>query len=171
MWECRRGVVGAGWVLFWSKIGWRPSKARYSIDVVDQQMAQLQKIDWAPDRKTARTGSWLLDTGVAEHGSPSMGVSGNCGVNDRVGRVSGGNERVREHKIVSVRNANSRFCNHRTLDVSTPEGSVVVFDMGIITDAMIVIYGWRRWRGIITKYGVMRRQSENRREQAKILEV
>ena len=50
--------------------------------------------------------------------------------------MSNGNELGREHKIVSVGNANSRFCNHKTLDRSTPEGSAVGFDMGIITDAM-----------------------------------
>ena len=42
--------------------------------------------------------------------------------------MSGGNERVREHKIVSVSNANSRFCDRRTLDGSTPEGRVIGFD-------------------------------------------
>ena len=82
--------------------------------------------------------------GVTEHGSPSLGVSRKDSVNDGVGRVSGGNERGREHKIVSVSNANSRFCDRRTLDGSTPDGSAIGFDMGIITDAMISIGGWRR---------------------------
>ena len=100
-----------------------------------------------------------------------MGVSRKDGVNDGVGRVSGGNERGREHKIVSISNSKSQFCDRRTLDGSTPEGSEIGFDMRIITDAMRAINGWRRWRGIITKYGVMRRQSENCQEQAKILEV
>ena len=130
-------VGGAGWVLFLSKIFWRPSKARYSIDVVDQKMAQLHKIDQASYRKTERTGSWVLDTGVTEHGAPSLGVLRKNGVNNGVGRVSGGNERGREHKIVSISNANSRFCDRRTLDGSTPEGSVIGLDIEIITYAMI----------------------------------
>ena len=54
-------------------------------------MAQLHQIDWAPDREKARTGSWLLDTGVTEHGAPFLGVSRKYGVSDSVGRVSGGN--------------------------------------------------------------------------------
>ena len=102
-------MEGSGWVLFLSKIGWRPSKAIYSTDVVDHQMAQLHKIDRAPDRETARTGIWVLDTGVTEHRASSLGVSRKDGVNDSVGRVSGINERGCEHKIVSVRNSNSRI--------------------------------------------------------------
>ena len=85
-------------------------------------MAQIHEIEWEPDRKTARTGSWLLDTGVTEHGSLSLGVLRKDGITDGVGRVSGGNEPVRKHKIVSIRNSNSRFCDCRTLDGSTPEG-------------------------------------------------
>ena len=53
------------------------------------------------------------------HGVPSLGISRKDGVNDVVGRVSGVNERGCEHKIVSVRNVNSRFCDRRTLDKST----------------------------------------------------
>ena len=79
------------------------------IDVVDQQMAPLHKIDRAPDRKTARTGSWVLDTGVTEHGAPLVVVSRKDGVNNGVVRVSDGNEWGHKHKIVSVSNANSRF--------------------------------------------------------------
>ena len=119
MWEYSRGVGGAGWVIFLSKIGWRPSEARYLIDVVDQEMAQLHKIDWAQDREKARTERWLLDTGVTEHGALFLGVSRKYGVNNGEGRVSGGNERGRENKILSVSNVNSRYCNHRTLDGST----------------------------------------------------
>ena len=171
MWECCRGVGGAGRVFFWSKIGWRPSKARYLIDVVDQQMYQLHKINWAPYHKTVRTGIWVLDTGVTEQGDPLLGVSRKDGVTDIVGRVSGGNERGHKHKTVSASNANSRFCNHITLDGSTPEDSAIGFDMGIITYSMISIDGWRLWRGIITKYGIMRICWENRWEQADILEV
>ena len=65
-------------------------------------MAQLHEINRAPDRKTSCTGSWVLDTGVIEQGAPLplLGVSRKGGVNDGLGRVSGGNERVREHKIV-----------------------------------------------------------------------
>ena len=81
-------------------------------------MAQLHKIERAPDRKTACTGSWVLDTGMTEHGSPSLGVSRKYVINDGVGRVSGGNERGSKYKIVSVSNANSRFCDRRTLDGS-----------------------------------------------------
>ena len=92
MWECRRGVGGEGWFLFSSKIGWRLSEARYSIDVVNQKMAQLHEIDLAPGRETARTGRWVLDTGVTEHGAPPLGVSRKDGVIDSVGRVSSGNE-------------------------------------------------------------------------------
>ena len=113
------------------------------IDVVDQKMAQLHKIDRAPDRKMARTGSWVLDTGVTEHGALSLGVLRKDGVTDGIGRVSGGNERGRIHKIVSVRNMNSRLYECRTLDRSNPEGSVIGFEMGIITDAMISINRWR----------------------------
>ena len=144
MWECRREVGGAGWVLFKSKIGWRPSEARYLINVIDQQMAQLHEIDRAPDRGTACTGIWVLYTGVTEKGGPLLGVSRKDGVNDGVGKVSGGNERGREHKIMSVSNDNSQFYYHRTLDRSTPEGSAIGFDMGIITDSMRAIDGWRR---------------------------
>ena len=79
------------------------------IDVVDQQMIQFHKIDQTLDCKTARKGRLLLDTGVTEHRDWSLGVSRKDGINDGVGRVSGGNERGREHKIVSVSNANSRF--------------------------------------------------------------
>ena len=73
-----------------------------------------------------------------------LGVSRKDGVNDGVVRVSGGNKWGHEHKIVSVSNANPWFCNHRNLHRSTMEGSVIGFDMGIITDAMISIGGWRR---------------------------
>ena len=100
---------GAGWVIFLSKICWWPSEAIYFIDVVDQQMAQLHEIDRAPYRETARRGVWVLDMGVTEHGALSLGVSRKDGVNNGVGRVSGSNERGREHKIVSVINANSQF--------------------------------------------------------------
>ena len=144
MWEFPLGVGGSGWVLYLSKIGWRPSEARYFIDVVDQQMAQIHKIEWAPDRETARTGSWVLDTGVTEHGGPSLGVLSKDGSTKGVGRVSGSNERSRKHKIVSVSNANLHFCDRRTLYGSTPEGSAIGFDMVIIIDAMRSIDGWRR---------------------------
>ena len=73
-----------------------------------------------------------------------MGVLRKDGVTGGIGRVSGGNEWGRKHKIVSVRNANSRFCDRITLDGSNPEGSAIRFDMGIITDDMISIDGW--WR-------------------------
>ena len=62
-------------------------------------MAQLHEINRAPDRKTSLTRSWVLDTGVTEHGSPSLGVSGKDVINNSVGRVSGGNEQGREHKM------------------------------------------------------------------------
>ena len=114
------------------------------IDVIDQQMAELHKIDRAPDRKTERTGIWVLDTGVTEHGAPLLGVLRKDGVHDGVGRVIGSNEQGCEHKIVSVSNENSQFCDHRTLDGSTTEGSAIGFDMEIITDATIEINGWRR---------------------------
>ena len=78
----------------------------------------------------------MLATGVREHGGTSLGVSSKDGVTGGVGRVSGGNERGREHKIVSVSNVNLRLCDRRTLDRSTPEGSAIGFYMGIITDAM-----------------------------------
>ena len=73
---------------------------------------------------------------MTEHGAPSLGVSTNDGVNYGVGSVSSSNERGRKHKIVSVSNAKSRFYNCRTLDGSTPEGSAIGFEMGIITYAM-----------------------------------
>ena len=92
----------------------------------------------------SRTGSWVLYMGVTEHGALLLGISREDGVNDVVGRVSGGNERGREHKIMFVGNANSRFCDCRTLDRITPEVSTIGFDMGIITDAMREIDGWRR---------------------------
>ena len=114
------------------------------IDVVNQQMVQLHKIKWVPDRKKKRTGSWILDTDVTEHVAPLLGVSRKDYVTNGVGRASGGNERGLKHKIVSVRNANSRFCDRRTLEMSTPEGSAIGFDMGIIIDAMISIDGWKR---------------------------
>ena len=157
MWECCRGVGGSGWIIFWSKIGSRPSEARYLISVVDHQMAQLHKIDRAPDRKTACTGIWVLDTGMTKHGAPSLVVSKNNGVNGGVGRVSRNNKRDRKHKIVSVRNANSQLCYCRTLDGSTLECSAIGFDIGIITYTMRSIDGWIRL--------------ENHQEQAKILEV
>ena len=169
MWEFCQGVGGAGWVLFWSKIGWRPSEARYLIDVVNQQMDQLHEIDWALDRETACAGNWLFDTGMMEHRALSLGVLRKDRVNKGVWRVSGGNEQGREHKIVSVNHANSRFYDRRTLDGITTEGSAISFDTGIITDAMRAIDGWRCWRVIITKYGFMRRRSENRWELAEIL--
>ena len=92
------------------------------IDVVDQQMAQLHKIDQATDRKTACTGRSVLDTGVTENGALSLGVSRKDGVNNVVGREIRGNEQGRKHKIVSVSNANSKLCNCTTQDGSTPEG-------------------------------------------------
>ena len=95
------------------------------IDVVDQQMAQLHEIEWAPDRKTARTGIWVLDTGATEHGALLLVVLRKDGVTDGIERVSGGNERGRKHKIVSVSNANLRFCDRRNLDMSTLKGSVI----------------------------------------------
>ena len=90
------------------------------IDVVDQQMDQLHKINRAPDRETVCTGRWVLDTGVTEYGAPSLGVLRKDGISNVVGRVSGGNEHGREHKIASVRNANSQLCDQRNLDRSTP---------------------------------------------------
>ena len=105
-------------------------------------MAQLHKIEWAPDCETARTGIWVLDTDVTEHRTPYLGILRKDGVTNGVGRVSGGNEWGLKHKIVSVRNANSGLCNCRTLDGSTPEGSAIWFDMGIITYAMRSIDGW-----------------------------
>ena len=62
-------------------------------------MAQLHEIGRAPDLETVCTGSWVLDTGVTEHRAPLMGVSRKGGVNDGVGRLSGGNERGLKHKI------------------------------------------------------------------------
>ena len=106
-------------------------------------MVQLHEIDRALDLKTACTGSRVSNTGVTEHRAPSLGVSRKDGVTDIVGRVSGGNERGHKHKTVSASNANSRFCNHITLDGSTPEDSAIGFDMGIITYSMISIDGWR----------------------------
>ena len=76
------------------------------INVFDQQMAQLHKIDRAPDREMARTGSWVLDMGVTEHGELLLVASRKDDGNDGVIRVSGGNERGREHKIVSDSNSN-----------------------------------------------------------------
>ena len=61
----------------------------------------------------------MLATGVREHGGTSLGVSRKDGINDGVGRVSGGNEWGREHKIVSVSNMKLWFCNGRTLDGSS----------------------------------------------------
>ena len=73
-----------------------------------------------------------------------LGVSRKDGINDGVGRVSDGNEWGHEHKIVYVRNAKLRFCDRRTLYGSTTEGSAIGFDIGIITDSMREIDGWRR---------------------------
>ena len=81
---------------------------------------------------------------MTEHGDPSLGILSNDGVANGVGRVSVGNERGLKHKVVSVINANLRFYNRITLDGSTPEGSVVGFDMGIIKNHMRSINGWRR---------------------------
>ena len=81
---------------------------------------------------------------MTERGFLSLGVLRKDGVTNGVGRVNGGNERGRKHKIVSVSNANSRFCYRRTLDGITLEGSDIGFDMGIITYAMISIDGCRR---------------------------
>ena len=78
-----------------------------------------------------------------EHRAPLLGVSRRDGITDGIGRVSGGNARGRKDKIVSVINANSRFCHRRTLHRSTLEGSAIGFDMGIITDATRSIEGWR----------------------------
>ena len=114
------------------------------IDVVAQQMAQLHKMDRALDRETAGTGIWVLDTGVMEHRALSLGVLRKDVVKDGEVRVRCSNERVREHKIVSVSNANSQFYDRRTLDRSNPEVSTTGFDMGIITDSMRAINGWRR---------------------------
>ena len=61
------------------------------INVITQQMAQLREVEWAPDRKIARTGSWVLDTGVTEHWDQSLGVSRNDGITYGVGRVRGVN--------------------------------------------------------------------------------
>ena len=80
---------------------------------------------------------------MTKHRSPSLGVSRKDGVIYSVGRVSGGNEQGSKHKIVSVSNANSQFCNHRTLDRSTPEGYTIGFDMGIIINDMRSIDGWQ----------------------------
>ena len=82
-------------------------------------MDQLHEINRDLDRKTAHMGHWVLDTGVTEHGYPLLGISRKDGVNDDVGRVSVVNELGREHNFVSVSNANSWFCNHRTLSGST----------------------------------------------------
>ena len=90
------------------------------IDVVDQQISKLHKIEWAPDLKTARTGSWVLDTGMTEDWAPSLSISRRDGITDGVGRLSSGDERGREHKIVSISNANLRFYDRRTLDGSNP---------------------------------------------------
>ena len=79
------------------------------IGVVDQQIAQLHEIYWDIDRKTARTGGWILDTGVTKHGASSLGVSRKDSVTNSIGSASGVNERSRKHKIVSVSNANSQF--------------------------------------------------------------
>ena len=106
-------------------------------------MAQLHKIDRAPDRETACMWIWVLDTGVTGNGAPLLGGSRKDGVTDGVGRASGGNEWGRKPKVVSISNANSRFCDCRTLDGSTPEGSAIGFGMGIIIDAMRSIDGWR----------------------------
>ena len=70
-----------------------------------------------------------------------MGILRKDGVDDGVGRVSCGNERGLEQKIVSVSKANSRFCNRRNLYGITLEGSTIRFDMGIITDTMREIDG------------------------------
>ena len=124
-------------------MGSRTIKSRYLIDVVDQQTSQPHEIDRFLYHETACTGIWVLDIGVAKHGFLLLVVLRKDDVNDGVGRVSGGNERGCEHKIVSVSNANSRFCNRRTLDGGTPEGSAIGFDMGIVTDVMREIDGWR----------------------------
>ena len=73
---------------------------------------------------------------MSEHRAPLLGVSRKDDITDGVGMVSGGSERGCKHKIVSVSNANSRFCDCRTLDGSTLEGSAIGFDMGIIIDTM-----------------------------------
>ena len=70
---------------------------------------------------------------------PSRGALWKDGVNHGVGRASSGNERGCEHKLVSVGNVNSQFCNCRTLGASTPEGSTIGFVMEITTDATIAI--------------------------------
>ena len=72
-------------------------------------MAQLHKIEWAPDCDTARTGSSVLDTGVTEHRDLLIGALRKDGVTNSVGRVSGSNKQGRKHKIVSISNANSWF--------------------------------------------------------------
>ena len=81
---------------------------------------------------------------MTEHGDPSLGILRNDGVADGVGRVIVGNERSLKHKVVSVSNANLQFYNRITLDGSTPEGSTVGFDMGIIKNSMISINRWQR---------------------------
>ena len=80
---------------------------------------------------------------MTEHRALSLGISRKDGVTDGIGGVSGGNEQGRKYNIVSVSNVNLRFCDRRTLDRSILEGSVIGFDMGIITDAMRSIEGWR----------------------------
>ena len=81
---------------------------------------------------------------MTEHGAPSLGILRKDGIADGVGRVSAGNERGLKHKVVPVSNANLRFYNRITLDGSTPEGSAVGFDMGIIKNSMRSINGSRR---------------------------
>ena len=102
MWECCQEVGGAGWVLFDPKL----AGGRASPDI--QSMLSISA--------KACTGSWVLDTGVTEHGYPSLCVSRKDGVTDGVGRASRGNEQGRKHKIVSVSNANFQFCDCRTLN-------------------------------------------------------
>ena len=81
---------------------------------------------------------------MTEHEAPSLSILRKDGVTNGVGRVSGGNEQGRKHKVVSVSNEHSRFYNRRTLDRITTEGYVIKFDMGIITNSIRSFNGWQR---------------------------
>ena len=80
---------------------------------------------------------------MTEHGAQSLVILRKDGVTDGVGRVSGGNERGRKHKVVYVSNTKLRFYNRRTLDGSTLEGPEIGFDKGIITNSMRSNNRWR----------------------------
>ena len=80
------GNVVEGWegqvgFFFYPELSGFLARPDILIDAVDQQMAQIHKIDRATDRETVRTGSWVLCMGVTEHGAPLLGVLRKDGAN------------------------------------------------------------------------------------------